>query len=105
MNSTIIGAVFTPYGYADIVKTKYRDGNLAILLIAQEDQEPIAVLSINLPKKASMLGADEVFVKAWSENEQIAPLVLLTGLFEDTGKRVPTGFVEAQVWRVKEVAQ
>lgn len=105
MNSTIIGAVFTPYGYADIVKTKYRDGNLAILLIAQDDQEPITVLSINLPDKASLLGADEVFVKAWSENEQIAPLVLLTGLFEDTGKRVPTGFVEAQVWRVKEVAQ
>ena len=71
MNSTIIGAVFTPYGYADIVKTKYRDGNRAILLISQENQEPIAALSVNLPGKVSLLGDDEIFIKAWSENEEI----------------------------------
>jgi hypothetical protein len=32
--------------------------------------------------------------------EEVARLALETGLFEDTGKMVPTGHVYAQVWRV-----
>lgn len=48
------------------------------------------------------LARDEIYVKTWSENKQMAEDVLKrTDYFEDTGRRVPTGFVEASVWKVK----
>ncbi len=45
---------------------------------------------------------DGILVKTWSENEAFAKAALATGLFEDTGKRFPTGFVEAQIWKLKD---
>jgi hypothetical protein len=45
---------------------------------------------------------DEIVVKTWSENERCSKALLAMNppLFEDTGKRYPTGFVQAQVWRI-----
>ena len=45
----------------------------------------------------------EFAVRTWSKNESVAKAALASGIFEDTGKRIPTGFVEAQVWRFKTV--
>ena len=79
---------------------KYSHGNrLAIEALMCTDNSPFAFLTVNLPDNP--LGEDEIFVKAWSENEEFSKSCLATGLFEDTGKRVPTGFVQAQVWRIK----
>lgn len=57
------------------------------------------ILSCNLPKETAMLGAGEFFAKTWSENEGWSQAALDSGIFVDTGVRVRTGFVEAQIWR------
>jgi hypothetical protein len=42
---------------------------------------------------------NEILVKTWSENKSWTRDILTHGPFEDTGRRVPTGFVHAEVWR------
>ena len=49
------------------------------------------------------LGNTEFLAKTWSENEELAAAALQSGLFEDTGRRVPAGFTAAQVWRIKDI--
>lgn len=87
----------TTYGRATIKDLKYTNGRRAIQLIDYEDGSPIACLTVNLPN--NNLEPDEFFVKTWSENEEIAKDCLKSGMFIDTGKRVSTGFVQAQVWK------
>jgi hypothetical protein len=41
-------------------------------------------------------------VKAWSENEPLIAPLLATGLFEDTGRRTPTGYAVSPTWRIKD---
>jgi hypothetical protein len=89
----------TRYGEAIIDIAAYDNGAPAVRLTNAETGEPIATLSINLPEAAHQLGPDEFFAKTWTENKAVAAAALSSGLFEDTGKRIPTGFVEAQVWR------
>lgn len=75
----------------------YGNGRLAIQAIGSK--EPFfGVLTVNLPNEE--LGDREIFVKSWSENKEFAECAMKTGLFVDTGRRVPTGFVEAEVWRL-----
>lgn len=59
--------------------------------------EAIATLTVNIPEVP--LEEGEFIVKTWSENERIAADCLASGLFVDTGKRVRTGWVMAQIWR------
>lgn len=59
--------------------------------------EPLGILTVNVVDHFPAPG--EVYVKTWSENSEWAPSLLTTGLFEDTGRRIHTGFVEAQVWK------
>jgi hypothetical protein len=72
------------------------------------DGEPFGTLTVNIPEALEVhkekLGDMEIVVKTWSENEALAEAALKTGLFEDTGRRISTGFVLAQIWRVKAVA-
>lgn len=98
---TKIGNLTTPYGPASIeVVGTYMDKTPAIELIG-EDGSQICRLTVcvgHLGKEK--LGSNEILVKSWSENEKIAALCLATGLFKDTGRRIPTGLVEAQIWEV-----
>jgi glutaminase len=77
----------------------YSNSEPAILIICKDDGSQYGTLSVNLPP--INLGFNELAIKAWSENEELAKAAMETGLFEDTGKRIETGFVEAQVWRLK----
>ena len=74
------------------------DGSRAIQAIEFEDGSPFARLTVCV--KGSTLAEGEILVKTWSENEPSAQACLKSGLFIDTGKRVPTGYVEAQVWKL-----
>jgi len=74
---------------------------LALELVDPTTRERYTVITVNLPGAHYQLSTDEVFVKTWSENEPLVPALLASGLFEDTGLREPTGFVQAQVWRMK----
>jgi hypothetical protein len=77
---------------------QYPNKRLAIFLTDRSGMAT-GVLTCNLP--GERLGDGEFFVKTWSENEELAKTAMNSGLFVDTGRRVPTGFVEAQVWKLK----
>jgi hypothetical protein len=64
-----------------------------------EEGEPYGTLSKILP--GTPLGPGEVLIKTYAENESYRQPLLDAGLFEDTGKRVPSGFIELEVWRRK----
>ena len=102
----IIGRVATPLGGATILVGRYPAGGaIAIQLVADDEStEPMATFSINLVPYGAEMAADEFCVKTWSENEVFVAPMLFTGLFEDTGKRVPSGYVVSPVWRIKDPA-
>jgi len=82
-----------------IEQQKYATGSLA-LRILDESGSVWGMLSTNIPAESEMLGAGEFFAKTWSENEDWSKAALASGLFVDTGDRMPTGFVFAPIWRI-----
>ena len=85
----------------DIYQDHYLDNKDAIAIFLQSKQgEPIGTLTKNHPNQ-SFLESDMFFVKTTEENEIIAQDCLNTGLFEDTGIRVSSGFIEFSIWRFK----
>jgi len=101
-----IGRIDTPYGSASILVGRYPAGGaIAIQLVANDEPaEPMATFSTNLVSCGAQVSCDEFCVKTWSENEVLVAPMLSTGLFEDTGKRVPSGYVVSPVWRIKDPA-
>lgn len=94
----MIGILFKLLGRdVHMLRGRYDNGRIAITI--SSDGVPFRILSVNLPE--SPLEDGEIFVKTWSENAAIREPILALGIFEDTGKRVPTGFTEAEVWRFK----
>ena len=95
------GALITISGKTlRLVCGHYGNGRLAIT--AQTlDGRPWDRLTVNLPDDE--LEPGEIFVKTWDRDGDVnlPAAALATGLFVDTGKRVPTGYVEASVWRIK----
>lgn len=81
----------------NIFETCYANVDMLALVIEALDGEPIGTLTVALP--GVVLEPGEFTVKTWSENEPMRAPALATGLFVDTGKRIPQGFVEAEVWR------
>ena len=88
------------YGLTAVLKRGYyAGGRIALVAIVENagaDGDRLGVLSVNLPDET--LAADEFFIKTWSENRELAHSALQSGLFVDTGRRVPTGRTEASVW-------
>ena len=103
----IIGHANTPLGRAAVLVGRYPAGGaIAIQIVSDDDlMEPIATFSTNLVPYGAQVSSNEFCVKTWSENEVFVSPMLSTGLFEDTGKRVPSGYVVAPVWRIKDPAQ
>lgn len=83
-----------------VMRTTYSAGGaIAIQLYDLADGAPYTRLSVN-PEKPIALGPDEFIAKTWSENEYVADAARASDLFEDTGRRVPMGFVTGEVWRI-----
>lgn len=80
-----------------ILPTTYKTGRLALELYGPGN-EPWGLLTVNIPQ--AHLDEGEILVKTWEENAPLREPALASGLFEDTGRRVPIGFVEAEVWRL-----
>jgi|PlaIllAssembly_1097288.scaffolds.fasta_scaffold00432_2 hypothetical protein len=76
----------------------FTGGGIA-LRIYDANGQPFLTLTTNI--EGAVLFDGEFCVKTWSENEPYIADILASGLFEDTGRRVLTGFVEAPVWRMK----
>jgi hypothetical protein len=63
------------------------------------DGEPFGTLTVNVPE--AFIKNDEIIVRTTEENEQLAEAALKSGLFEDIGRRIPSGFIKLSVWRIK----
>jgi hypothetical protein len=76
----------------------YRGGRIAIVV----DEGRWGKLTVNVPDQPLAPGC--IHVKTWGENERLRAPALATGLFEDTGERVPAApgsFVMAEVWKYR----
>jgi len=88
------------WGECEIVKEgRYPDGSNPIVIRSVEDNSPIAKLTVNL--NTGPLPDGLYLVRAGQENRRIAADILAAGLFVDTGARVPSGYIEGQVWKEK----
>ena len=96
---TKLGKVKTRYGIGDIILTKYADGNKAVIINDEITGERISVLTVNMPEIHNK--ENQFLIKTWSENEEIARDVFNTSLFINTGTTVPTGYTQAQIWKLK----
>ena len=84
-----------------INKGTYSMGNrTALEAVGCEDGDPFGFITVNIPDVP--LKANEICVKTWSENSWVLQLLtLLPNNFKDTGKRIPCGYTDAQVWEFK----
>ena len=88
------------FGTATVTTSTYQNGNAIAVELVDQTGEPMAVLSVNIPNSAHLLGKGEFFAKTWSENEAITKDALASGIFRDTGRR-NDGDVEAPIWAFK----
>jgi len=84
------------YENVRIVKSQYENGRPAIILC--DDEGVITTATVNMPEHH--LNPGEAFIKTWSENEHILPFLIGEGIVEDTGREVPTGYVNAPVCKL-----
>lgn len=96
------GVIETPFLPIQLYVSRYLQGDgIAVeASTTEEPPEPALTLSTNLAPQGVRLDANEFCVKAWSENAPFIEPLLRCGLFEDTGRRVRCGFVNAPVWRI-----
>ena len=71
-------------------------GRLALLLKGFDDGSPVGNITVNLPD-ANLDDPNEVCVHNWSAGEGMLKALVDAGIATDTGRRVPTGFVEAPI--------
>lgn len=95
----------TNYGECDVCIGKYPYAPDEIAVILTNCGEHISTLSICsvdflMPKT---LEKGEFIAKTYSENEQIAKDAMESGLFEETGKFVQTGWVQSPIWKFVDV--
>lgn len=81
-----------------VTEGRYHTTKAPSLTIYGKHGDPYATLTANLPGSPNPEPGC-YYIKTWSENREIAAAVLMTGRFEDTGERIPSGFVEVRVWR------
>lgn len=103
MNEKCIGAVSLNGEAVSIRLGKYLANDAPALTLKCENGEACGTFTVCVP--AIVLANDEVLVKTWSENAPLRAPMLHSGLFEDTGSRVPLGLVQAEIWRFTDQAK
>lgn len=82
-----------------LFETKYIFGDRkAWILEDASDGSPVATCSVNLPDEP--LSDNEIFIKDYSENEGMLKALIERGFVEDTGRRVPSGWVNIPVAKI-----
>jgi len=94
------GLFVTFLGYNCRIRfSQYTNNNrTAIMLEIADTGEPMATATVNIPEYR--LGPGEVIIKDYSENEGMLNALVEAKIVADTGKRMPTGFVECPVCRL-----
>jgi hypothetical protein len=83
----------------DLVPSFERYGNGRLALRLYGDEGPFATISVNVA--SDLIYTDiEMFVKNYSENEQIVTKMLHEGWLEATDRRVQSGHVQIPVMRL-----
>lgn len=72
-----------------VVLGKYANNRTAILLKDENDGEPVATATVNLPD--NFLQEGYVHIKEWSENSGITADLEKAGIVKSTGLRIPVG--------------
>jgi hypothetical protein len=75
---------------------KYQHGGVAMQLWCSEG--PMCKATVCIP--GAKIKDNEVLIKNWSENEGILDALISSGIVKDTGKVVPSGYVEANVCEI-----
>ena len=73
-----------------------REGEL--LRFYDRSWEPLMTVNVLLPDEP--LEDGEILVKDYSENEGLLACLVKEGVVEDTGRRIPSGFVELPVCKL-----
>lgn len=82
------------------IKTKYHDGNLAVIVNDAIDSQPYGVLSINFEESSTLL-PDHFFVKTYSENESWYKEAIESGLFQETAVYpLRLKHITAPIWKI-----
>jgi len=87
-----IGRVETPYGAMRVLAGRYAFGGGVAILLENEEGVPFTDFSRNVAR-CQMVAEGEFHVHTWFPNEDLVGPLLASGLFEDTGRRTPTGHV------------
>lgn len=95
-----IGQIVVDGNKFDIVQTMFPNGRVALLI--QRGLEPYSRLAVNVPQ--AEIGPHEFFARTYEENYELRGPLLASGLFEDTGKRIKSGFVSLELWRLRQTA-
>lgn len=78
---------------------QYQANSTAAISLVDNNGEDWYTLTVCDPMTFLMPG--EILVKTWSENNDLVQL-LDTGMFSDTTKSIPAGFVEYKIWNVED---
>jgi hypothetical protein len=84
----------------EIWQGRYDNGHTALFLVDPINMTQLAALTVNIPDFD--FPTDELAIKAWSENEEIADICFQTGIFEDTAKRAENDEVTVEFWKIRE---
>lgn len=88
-----IGTI-TIAGQAHQLQEAYYPNNLTAIVIDEGRWGKLTVNVVDVPPPPP----GHVYVKTWEENARVRAPALATGLFRDTGARVPCGFAMAELW-------
>ena len=81
-----------------IQRARYgHDQSEAWLYVDTDDGQPIATLTVCLDDPPP---DGHVYIKDYSENEGVLAALIEQGMVEDTGKRVPSGWVDVPLVKV-----
>jgi hypothetical protein len=96
-------SVFTVDGIdLEVVRGTYTDGSAALTVREAMSHDPVATLSVWL--EDAPLPADHIWLKTYSENAQIARIVLATGCLEETHHVTQAGYAMVHGYRIDEVS-
>lgn len=88
-------------------QARYENGRIAILMMSSLLTR-YGTLTVNMPDIE--LEPDEIIIPVWNHPDDLLELILATGEFQDTGKRVfgeawseSVAGLEAPIWRVRQI--
>lgn len=79
-------------------KKSYNNGRIALQL-TDEEGLPYMKATINMPT-VDLSADDHTIIKNYAENEGILEALIIEGIVEPTGKRIQSGFVQADIVKV-----